>query len=218
MAKSSFLSEQSIASKLSTPSRGADQKRGESDRVSDEEAAKWAGLLVASLKAPEPPPSPGLGLAPSLNEQATGTGSSENSRPSTAAAQTGSAMTQSQIADTSGVKESVPSRLILNVDSETLGRVQLVVDRDEGGVRVVVGSDPGAQARLSKGKHALGEALSAAGVRVNSLKIVSSNEVGTVLAQDLLNKKSRTEPGKKSDTKERGKNEKTKRHNLNLVG
>lgn len=218
MAKPSLFHDQSIASKLHTTVRAQDKKLEDSDRVSDEEALKWAGLLVQSLKAPEPPPALKLGLLAPGKEQGSASGSKGSSAGANEAPQAGSAMTQSQIADTSGVKESVPNRLILNVDSETLGRVQLVVDRDEGGVRVLVGSDPDAQARLSKGKHALGEALSAAGVRVNSLRIVSSSEVGTVLAQDLLNKKSRTEPGKKPDTKERGKNEKTKRHNLNLVG
>ena len=189
-----------------------------SAKVPDEEAVKWAALLVQSLK-PEKT-SRSIGLRPA--QQAQTGGQSQLNQPQTVTSGTaellGSTGDQSQIADTGGVNEAVPNRLILNVDSETLGRVQLVVDRDEGGVRVLVGSDHQARSRLSDGKHAIAEALSAAAVRVGALRFVALNEVGTVLAQDLLSKKPRPETTKKDDAKAQDKGSKTKRQNLNLVG
>ena len=189
-----------------------------SAKIPDEEAVKWAGLLVQSLAPAKVQHS--LGLRPA--EQAQTGGQSQLTESNNLALGTQEsacgATTQSQSADTAGVNAAVPNRLILNVDSETLGRVQLVVDRDEGGVRVLVGSDPGARTRLSEGKHAITEALSAAGVRVGALRFVTLNEVGTVLAQDLMSKKPRSESTKKADPKAEDKGSKTKRHNLNLVG
>jgi hypothetical protein len=125
------------------------------------------------------------------------------------------------MADTLGVNDTSPKRLILNVDSETLGRVQLIVDREEGGVRLTVGSDPESRARLSAGKHTLSEALASAGVRVNALRIVASHEVGTVLAQDLSSQRSDDSASEEFTAHKNGSQSPTatqKRSNLNLIG
>jgi|GEM_PF-1268934 len=189
-------------------------------KVSEREAAEWAGLLMGSMAAPVEPSR--LGLSEPRQPESTGNTAQTPSNGTPANAQSSAAsssLTQSHSADTGGVNAAGPDRLILNVDSETLGRVQLVVDREEGGVRVLVGSNADAKSRLSEGKHTIREALSAAGVRVNSLRIVSSNEVGTVLAHDLLSKKNRPETERReAPEKERARSQRSKRNNLNLVG
>ena len=189
-------------------------------RISDKEAAEWAGLLLGSLGQQFESPQAGLSDPKHSTESPQSAENSRNARSPQAHASTSTTpMTQSQSADTGGVNATGPDRLILNVNSETLGRVQLVVDRDEGGVRVVVGGEGDARTRLSEGKHALSEALSAAGVRVNSLRIVAAHEVGSVLAQDLLSKKSRPEAERQKEAPpQKDKSQKGKRNNLNLVG
>jgi hypothetical protein len=126
----------------------------------------------------------------------------------------------SQSADTAGVNDTQDRRLILNVDSETLGRVQLIVDREEGGLRILVGSESSSKSKLSQGKHELSEALSARGVRVQSLRFVTQEEVGTVLAQDRVSKKVRANSKDDSprDDETSARRESRKKRKLNLVG
>ncbi len=198
----------------------AERKSSGERHVSDEEAATWAMMLSGSLERPQQL-SLGLGMATARPTNASGESlmGDEQARLSRGSGTT-TRSPGSQLADTPSVNDTGNQRLVLNVDSETLGRVQLIVDRQEGGVRVLVGSDPGAKGTLSSGKHALGEALAAAGVRVHSLRFVTQDEVGIVLAQDRLNKRARDESPKKpqpEDDASRHPRSKKKR-NLNLVG
>ena len=195
-------------------------KSGTEPQVSEEEAAAWAMMLAGSLPAQElHVPTLSLGLS---SGQTTGNvgGSFGSSAPFGSHSPQLTSIVESQPADTSSVNHADEQRLILNVDSETLGRVQLIVDREEGGVRVLVGSAPEAKGRLSAGKHTLGEALSAAGVRVQSLRFVTQSEVGTVLAQHRSTRRTQDGSPKQDDPEEaperepRGK----KKRNLNLVG
>lgn len=181
--------------------------------VAEEEAAQWAALLTQAL-----PPSPNTLAPPVFRAQAAPADSplpAEN-----ACSVSPGTILESQRADTTGVNDTRDQRVILNVDSETLGRVQLVVDRDEDGLRILVGSESDAKSTLSGGKHSLSEALSAAGVRVQSLRFVAREEVGTVLAQDRLSKRARI--GSKADTQPEDEAEaqlrSKRKRKINLVG
>ncbi len=190
--------------------------------ISNEEAANWAMMLAGTLsQAQETPQLSGFrpnSPEPDLAKESLWRDTS--SRSQAGLTQPAAPVASSQRSDTQGVNEPRNQRIVLNVDSETLGRVQLIVDREEGGVRVLVGSDPEAKGRLSEGKHTLGEALSVAGVRVNSLRFVTQNEVGTVLAQQRLNKRARDESEDADESKSHAnKSHKArKKRNLNLVG
>jgi hypothetical protein len=186
-------------------------------RISDQEAAAWAALLVGVMPTPELRQWGGASPVPQTKSLLTAEERLTSATPAEASIAEG---VGSQCADTPSVNATHEQRLILNVDSETLGRVQLIVDREAGGVRLLVGSDPAANARLSQGKHGLGEALASAGVRVHSLRFVTQSEVGTVLAQDRLSKRARSGPSSQSNADEDipSPSKSKKKRNLKLVG
>lgn len=156
--------------------------------VEEEVAAEWIAAMLGTkeslrsrkLGGPQP-------ASPKTDGESDGEGGQERAggeSPGHSAHQA-----ESHPADTPSVNEANEGRLILDVNSETLGQVKLIIDREEGGIRVLVGSDPQARSRLCAGKHTLKEALEGAGMRVDALRFVQHAQVGTVLAQDLVNQR-----------------------------
>lgn len=84
----------------------------------------------------------------------------------------------------SGDAASDAGRLTLDVDGGDLGVLKVVVDRVDGGVRVLLGvENQRAEAAALPERATLLRALSAAGLRVVSFDVVPSVKVGTVLAE-----------------------------------
>jgi hypothetical protein len=75
------------------------------------------------------------------------------------------------------------SRLIVRVDAGDLGEVALLVDRQKGALRVTVGvQGAAAQAAVEVERAALMQSLKNAGISVESVDVVRTSSVGTVLA------------------------------------
>jgi hypothetical protein len=75
-------------------------------------------------------------------------------------------------------------RLTLHVDGGQMGEVSVTLERQDGALRVVIGlENEGFVRSVAPDARALRSALESAGLSVHSLNIVSSSEVGTVLAQ-----------------------------------
>jgi len=75
---------------------------------------------------------------------------------------------------------------VLTVTSETLGQLELVIDREQGGVSILIGASAEAQKLISADKFALIQNLSHGGVSVQSLGIVTREKIGTVLAEGKM--------------------------------
>ncbi|MGC4092255.1 MAG: flagellar hook-length control protein FliK [Polyangiaceae bacterium] len=99
-------------------------------------------------------------------------------QPATAGAEQSSA-----IAPSTGDAEDDSQRIVLNVETRDLGKVSLILDKRQDGVRVVIGvPDTSAVERLLPEREALARQLQVTGLAVQSIQFVRQSEVGTVLA------------------------------------
>jgi len=188
------------------------------DTIDQAKAAEWASLLLGELL-----PRPVL-VPQGLPEEVQ---ASAHSRPKTAethertggATPSVNATVGSQASDTASVNQSLPSRVVLDVATATLGRLQLIVDRDPSGVRVVIGAGLDARTAISADQSQLSQVLEAAGVTVVSFRVVTPKELGTVLAQGTDKQRERDSgderiPSPREETLRQG----AKRRRLDLIG
>jgi hypothetical protein len=170
----------------------------EGDKTTRDQAmAAWAHLLVPIIRESRALPSP---QAP---PRSTAQGSTLHMPPSGAGhtsnqTSVSTAPGRSQTSDTP-VNEPGPTRLVLSVTCETLGQIELVIDRDKGGVSIWIGATQDAQAIISTDKFALLQNLARSGVNVRSLGVMSREAVGTVLAEGKLTP--RESAGARNDTR-----------------
>lgn len=93
--------------------------------------------------------------------------------------------------------------MTLRVDGGSLGELEVTLDRQDGGLRVVIGMEnQRLVGSVLPDAAALRSALERAGINVQSLNVVPQSEVGTVLAQRRLSpsgQKSDAAPGAEQD-------------------
>jgi hypothetical protein len=138
------------------------------ERSNREQAERWAVAIASGVAS--------KAAAPFEADVAT-----EDWRPSD------SAMTPTARSGAGSSAGSVASsdakRMTLDVDGGDLGTLKVVIDRDDDGLRVVLGVENSrAEAAALPERATLLRALSAAGLRVASFDVVPSRNVGTVLA------------------------------------
>jgi hypothetical protein len=117
--------------------------------------------------------------------------------------------------------DSTPTdRLVLRVDGGALGELEVTLDRKDGGLNVVIGMEnQHLVGQALPDARALRAALEGAGVSVHSLNVVTTAEVGTVLAQKRLSPsgpKHQAEEGEEPPEGERKPQRSRKR--LTLIG
>jgi len=140
------------------------------------EAERWAAALAGTLTPTCPPE-----VMPGPNRAASDMPS--DWRPMDSALTPGRRPPGSPAPSTSDAAEAKDSRLSLQIEAGDLGPLELSIDRDPSGVRVLIRvSDPGALSALEPERMALERALEQSGVRVASVRVVSSPTRGTVLA------------------------------------
>lgn len=184
-------------------------------RVPQTELDRWASTLASTLAQQLPPPPLLLGAE----------GTPEAWRPSVGALTPGSNSTSSsqnaaQAPSVIGAgvgDDGTPNieRLHLSTHVPDLGEVSVMVDRSAAGVRVVIGvADAQAATLIDPERLRLQGALMAAGVGVDSIRVVQLDRRGTLLA---LSKPSvsRT-PNHHQDDQERDKRARGRK--LNFVG
>lgn len=109
-------------------------------------------------------------------------------------------------------------RLTLTVTTPDLGQVSIVIDRAEGGLRVVLGvHGGGAEHALEPEKAALMRSLQALGLEIHSVHVVRQTTVGTVLAQAPHGRSSsRDTPGAPDERGDAARTRRPKR--IQLIG
>jgi flagellar hook-length control protein FliK len=141
-----------------------------------EQQDAWARQLAAMLSTNAGVVTPALPELIPTAERAPSNGAS---------AHTGAPVTTS--ADPQNSDAHGDNRLTLTISTEALGEVAIVIDRAEGGVRVVLGvGAQTAEAALLPEKMALTRALTAVGLTVHSVNIVRQTGLGTVPAEPQL--------------------------------
>ncbi|MBN1612376.1 MAG: flagellar hook-length control protein FliK [Polyangiaceae bacterium] len=111
-----------------------------------------------------------------------------------------------------------PGRVQMRVDSEQLGEVAIVVERREGGVRVVIGSaDAKALALFGAERETLMQALATVGLAVETVRVVQLQPIGTVLAQPLAFPRGRRVRGDSGNGSDRGLQQKRSKR-LDVTG
>jgi hypothetical protein len=84
----------------------------------------------------------------------------------------------------SPVEASAPERMVLRVDGGALGELEVTLDRKDGALNVVIGMEnQHLVGSVLPDAGALRRALEGVGITVQSLNVVTTSEVGTVLAQ-----------------------------------
>lgn len=112
-----------------------------------------------------------------------------------------------------------PERMTLRLDGGALGELEVTLERQEGGMRVVIGMENQAQiASVMPDARALQSALESAGIHVQSLNVVTQSEVGTVLAQRRLSPSGQKSDADTGPEQDREKAQKRTHKRLTLIG
>lgn len=112
-----------------------------------------------------------------------------------------------------------PERMTLRLDGGALGELEVTLERQEGGMRVVIGTENQAQiGSILPDARALQSALESAGIRVQSLNVVTQSEVGTVLAQRRLSPSGQKSDADTGPEQDREKAQKRTHKRLTLIG
>jgi flagellar hook-length control protein FliK len=108
--------------------------------------------------------------------------------------------------------------LTLTVSTPELGEVSIVIDRAEGGVRVVLGvGGRAAEQRLEPEKAALIQSLRGVGLDVHSVNVVQQTRVGTLLAQRGSGK-AQSPSAKEEELDEKQQAQRKKHKRIDLIG
>jgi flagellar hook-length control protein FliK len=112
-----------------------------------------------------------------------------------------------------------PERMTLRLDGGALGELEVTLERQEGGMRVVIGMENQAQiGAVLPDARALQSALESAGIHVQSLNVVPQSEVGTVLAQRRLSPSGQKSDADTGPEQDREKAQKRTSKRLTLIG
>lgn len=187
------------------------------DRASRVELDRWAATLAASLTQQLPPPKQ-LAPEPTANwRQSVGalTAGSEATLDGARRALEQSGVNRAGSAEAA----AHPERVHLSTNVAELGEITVMVDRSAGGVRVIIGvEDARAATLIDPERLRLQGALLAAGVGVDSIKVVQRDGRGTQLASTKAEVS--REPSQVSDNlsadDERRKRSRSRK--VNLVG
>ncbi len=157
------------------------QERADEEKTTLDQAERWATLLGAQLSAIRPV---------TLESEPTSAWHSGagDLTPSTATRESDAGGAARRTCGTGEAAEPSENRLIVRVDAGDLGELSLLVDRNQGAIRVTIGAaNAGAEAALGLERSGLLRALQNQGITVESLNIVRANGFGTVLAPTRSN-------------------------------
>lgn len=156
------------------------------DRASRLELDRWAATLAASLAQQLPPPRPIQPETTASWRQSVGALTSGSEATLDGARR---ALEQSGV---NGVAEAEsaahPERVHFSTQVAGLGEITVMVDRSAGGVRVIIGvDDANAATQIDPERLRLQGALLAAGVGVESIRVVQRDGRGTQIASGKPN-------------------------------
>lgn len=153
-----------------------DRAREIEERDQEELAKRFAQALAPQIISQLPPPPPKGAAEPPGGWRAsdgvlTPASASDGAYAASAAAE-------------GEAEPEANQRIVLRVQTRDLGEVSLVLDRNEGAVRVVIGvEDASTIERMMPERDALARQLQGSGLTIQSIQFVRQSEVGTVLAQ-----------------------------------
>jgi hypothetical protein len=152
-------------------------ERADDEKTTLDQAERWATLLGAQLAAT---PAKAIASEPTTGWRA-GAGDMTPRDANVLPAQSGSVGVLGAGSEAAAATEN---RMIVRVDGGILGEVALIVDRNQGAIRVTISAqDAAAEAALGSERALLMQALQSHGITVDSVDVVRANNVGTLPAQ-----------------------------------
>lgn len=174
--------------------------RFETPTLRDEDKAAWAALLLQALPREERPL-----LLPTSTASGAPTGADELPKGPTGPM-------ESQSSDTGSVNPESPSRLTLSITTETLGRIDFIVDRKGGELSLWIAASDEVRALISPDPFGLARHLEGARLPVRTVSVIGRGELGTVLARG----REKREGDANADSA--GAPHRPKKRRLNLIG
>jgi hypothetical protein len=166
-----------ISSGLDPSVTPAGHERADDEKTTLDQAERWATLLGAQLAAT---PAKAIASEPTTGWRA-GAGDMTPRDANVLPAQSGSVGVLGAGSEAAAATEN---RMIVRVDGGILGEVALIVDRNQGAIRVTISAqDAAAEAALGSERALLMQALQSHGITVDSVDVVRANNVGTLPAQ-----------------------------------
>lgn len=161
---------------LSSATRQIEKSEESRERGGEEAAALWVALtqqLTSAQARASLPTSSGVNPPPSAWRPSAGDLTPGASRTAGAA--------------DAPPPPDAPERLVLRVDGGALGELEVTLEKKDGAMNVVIGMEnKHLVSSVLPDAAQLRGALEAAGIHVQSLNVVPTSEVGTVLAQRRL--------------------------------
>jgi hypothetical protein len=143
-----------------------------------ERAERWLAAMSGAVAPPLPPPK--LPVLPS--EVARGAGGA--APPVSWQGGVGALTPGSGVAGENAAEPQLNEQLVMKLDAGDLGELSFALDRSSDGIRVIIAADGrNAQTALGAERETLLAALRSAGLPTHSVTVVSSERLGTVLAQ-----------------------------------
>ena len=144
-----------------------------------ERAERWLSTMSAVV-APPPPPAPKLPALPSDAPR----GGAAASPPVSWQGGVGVLTPGNVAAGDTGADPKLNEQLVMKLDGGDLGELSFALERGSDGIRVIIGAEGrNAQTAVGAERATLLAALRAAGLPTHSVTVVSSDKLGTVLAQ-----------------------------------
>lgn len=118
--------------------------------------------------------------------------------------------------------KGIEGRIVTHLDAGDLGRIRLVVERTEQGLKVSLGVENAVLAALAKSQRSmLEQSLRASGLQVAAVLVTHAGDDGTVLAQPPIAQRPGaidvTDEGSPADGKSRGRDGRNSKR-LNVTG
>lgn len=176
----------------------------------DTAAALWASQLLGALL----PGARAVGLPPPSEAR----GGANSARPAAPQLSPSGVEGPSQPSDTDGVKPLVPDRMTVEVQTAELGSLQVTIERHSAGISLLIAGDANAKVALLADRQALVDALTHGSGPVTSVRILRRDEVGTVLAEGVPNRKERSGDAKANPFSPPSASKTPSKRRLNLVG
>lgn len=168
--------------------------------LKDEDKAAWAALLMQAFPRQERPL-----LVPTPTAPSAQAGAKELPQGPAAAM-------ESQSSDTESVNPEGPSRLTLSITTETLGRIDFIVDRKGGELSLWIAASDEARTLISADPFGLARHLEGARLPVKTVNVIGRGELGTVLARSREKREGDATPDSA------GAPHRPKKRRLNLIG
>jgi len=191
----------------------AGHERADDEKITREQAERWASFVSAQVAAARPPVK--SSVKEPTNERRADAGDLTPGGAKGLPAQAASVGAANGAAEGEGGDDN---RMVVRVDGGDLGEVALTVDRKQGAIRVTISAaDAAAEAVLGLERTALIQALQSHGMTVDSVNVVRAGSFGTLPAPRSVATQGARDSAE-AETTEADREHRKQSRKLNVIG